>query len=94
MCSCQESDGLAGGLWADNSSIDVSKHVGVSSCYTGSMSREQAVLTLQAGARGYLTRKQLRLQRQQAAESLVLVQVRCQGKGSAHWCDTVLAVGS
>lgn len=81
MCSSQESDGVAGGLWADNSSTDVSKHVGVSSCYIGSMTREQAVLKLQAGARGYLARKQLRLQRQQAAESLVLVQVRCVGRG-------------
>jgi hypothetical protein len=33
------------------------------------------VLKLQAGARGFLTRKQIRLQRQQQGDALVLVQV-------------------
>ena len=67
----------SGGIWEDDSSISpVSRQAGgVSSCYTGSLSREQAVLKLQAGARGYLTRKQLRRQLQQQQEVLVLVQV-------------------
>lgn len=69
--------------------------MGVSSCYTGSMSRDQAVLKLQAGARGYLARKQLRLQQQQAAESLVLVQVRCVGtRPHAAWDGSALRCSS
>lgn len=38
------------------------------------------MLKLQAGARGYLARKQIRLQRQQQADTLVLVQVSTVGE--------------
>lgn len=64
-----------GGIWVDGSSASLGRDAGVSSAYTGSLSREEAVLKLQAGARGYLTRKQIRLQRQQQGDALVLVQV-------------------
>lgn len=65
----------AGSIWAEDSSQFVnSRHAGNSS-YSGKLSREQAVLKLQAGARGYLARKQVRLQRQEQTDGLVLVQV-------------------
>lgn len=64
----------AANIWSDDSSTDVSKHTSNSS-YTGNLSRDQAVLRLQASARGYLARKQMRLQRQQQADTFVLVQV-------------------
>jgi hypothetical protein len=77
LCIClQASHAGEGGIWVDGSSASLGKDAGVSSAYTGSLSREQAVLKLQAGARGFLTRKQIRLQRQQQGDALVLVQVR------------------
>jgi hypothetical protein len=65
----------AGSIWAEDSSQFVSRQAGNSS-YSGKLSRDQAVLKLQAGARGYLARKQVRLQRQEQIDGLVLVQVR------------------
>lgn len=62
-------------MWADEAAHHTSSHAGVSSSYTGDLSRDQAVVRLQAGARSYLARKQLRLQQQQQEDALVLVQV-------------------
>lgn len=61
----------------DSSSNPGSGAAGASNgAYTGRVSREQAVLKLQAGARGYLARKQIRQQQQQQMDALVLVQVQ------------------
>lgn len=80
----------AGSIWAEDSSQFVSRHAGNSS-YSGNLSRDQAVLKLQAGARGYLARKQVRLQRQEQADGLVLVQVCacCNKPGLATTTDVM-----
>jgi hypothetical protein len=73
-------------IWADDEtgasgSAQAGGGVDSGTYSNGRLGREQAVLRLQAGARGYLARKQVALQRQQLEQSLVLVHVSGLGSG-------------
>lgn len=72
----------ASGIWADEAhpgSSGIGGSNGGGGGSSGSdgcgLSREQAVVKLQAGARGFLARKHLARQQQQLEQSLVWVQV-------------------